>query len=210
MNELLPGEIRNMGQVLEPDVATALGDRLLTLWGEHKKHLMNHHLGPNGTLNPRLKEAAPTTQLESPQCNGVLLGEADLRLMNDLNEEYLAFVEGLVPEREVTPGMDFYIGSANAWHIDLGPDVRRLINLSHRPITIDVATEFDPSTYISNSGYRVDSPKPTAFQAIEYGPGEAVVAHNACKIKKQTPHRGHPFDGKVFLRQMFTAFDPII
>ncbi len=196
------GGVYELGQVIDPDLATQIGARAISLKDEYLKRNYGLGFGTGIGLNICEERAKDDSEL-TPYTNGVLLGEEDTQIVDEANVHFRSYVDATNLD---TGNMDsgFFIGAAagGRWHLDVMRDWRMLVNLSRFPISIRVAEVWDHKDWVSNAGYPIWETKtsPRSFTTVKYGPGEAVVVDNACSLRYQVPHVGSTEEDKVFLR----------
>jgi hypothetical protein len=203
------GEIIELDRVIEPAIATSLGDSILRIYREYCKR---HYLSGDGTLyageSPtELAEdtlAVGGTNLVNLSADSCALHRS---LLDDFRQRAVDYVECAEP---VVSG-DFFIGRAagGRWHIDGEFDYRELINLSEFPISLFVADEWGGTglgsgwlNTILDSGL-----EPASYSQITYAPGEGVGINNYCAISEQVPHLGSSEEDKLFFRMIATNPD---
>ena len=182
--EVRGGTAVNLGQVLDPDNAVALG-RL-------------------GQRFSRLQPGQSSLGIPSRRVSIEEVAETEVQL--DLMKGVGRFLEKLVESsgyRAGVSGVDVLIGAAvrGEWHIDRIKDVRMLVNISEFPIDLDVATEWNGREWADPSEHDY-SPHPSSYERISSASGEAVLIDNMYSPAEQVPHQGSTQPGKIILRAL--------
>lgn len=201
------GEIYKLpGTVIEPDVASGLGKRLLSncdgyVEGQAWPALRTAHLISTKGIHDATQRIGSTNYIE--------FSAEDYEVMRATRDTF----ESLLDDEAYHIATDIHIGTYPRWHIDgVTHDVRLLVNLSETTLELRIASEWGEHDYVRPSGHMSidDAPEPREAYSLFYGPGEGVLADNRCPLDEQTPHVGVPVDNKVYLRFLATKVHELV
>lgn len=201
------GEVLPPERMLDPIIATELGDRILNQARIYCSR--DRFVGPNTSLNIEPEPGDVTSLVDGS--NAVVLTHSDFAVVQFCES---VFRSRLPEERSPKVEVDFYVGTVvnGRWHIDMSRDVRAVVNLSAAPIGLEVATEWDPKDYgKAESKYNyyafgsvADPSEPKLSKTILYGPGEAIGVNNLARADRQVPHKALAAPGRVVMRLFAT------
>lgn len=199
------GEIFIPESIIEPDIATAMGSRVLEISKQYDAIVCNRE-NKGKSLNIDEGVVTVTCLFGQGYRNRISLSQADMDTVSECRKQFL----GRLPDKIMFDwDYDFFISAVGGgrWHVDSRRDVRAIVNLSAFPTQLEVATTWDRSElggtnskydyYVTGSSAKIE---PSQWRTLVSKPGEAVGINNMARSDRQIPHRAVPAKDRVILR----------